>query len=60
MRLWIFSVNNYEIMRTGVNRLTNELEIYLDKEEAEQMQQMVRGASLTHRRTFYKLLEEQL
>ena len=25
-------------MRTGMNRLTNELEIYLDKEEAEQMQ----------------------
>ena len=47
-------------MRTGVNRLTNELEIYLDKEEAEQMQQMVRGSSLTHRRMFYKLLEEQL
>ena len=47
-------------MRTGMNRLTNELEIYLDKDEAEQMQQMVRGASLTHRRTFYKLLEEKL
>ena len=47
-------------MRTGMNRLTNELEIYLDKEEAEQMQQMVREASLTHRRTFYKLLEEKL
>ena len=47
-------------MRTGVNRLTNELEIYLDKEEAEQMQQMVRGASLVHRRTFQRILEEKL
>ena len=47
-------------MRTGMNRLTNELEIYLDKEEAEQMQQMVRGASLIHSRTFYKILEEKL
>ena len=47
-------------MRTGMNRLTNELEIYLDKEEYEQMKQMVRGESLTHRRTFYNILEEQL
>jgi len=47
-------------MRTGMNRLTNELEIYLDKEEAEQMQQMVRGASIVHKRMFQKILEEQL
>ena len=43
-----------------MNRLTNELEIYLDREEAEQMQAMVRGASLPHRRIFQKILEERL
>ena len=43
-----------------MNRLTNELEIYLDRDEAEQMQQMVRGASLIHRRTFQRILEEKL
>lgn len=46
------------IMRAGKNRLTNEFEIYLDAEEAEEMKEMIRSAKLPHRRTFNKLLSE--
>lgn len=44
-------------MRAGKNEITGESELYLTPEEAEQMKQMVRGASLPHRQTFHKLLE---
>ena len=44
-------------MRAGKNPRTGEMEIYLTPDEAEQMKEMVRGASLPQRRTFYKLLE---
>ena len=45
-------------MRAGKNSTTGESEIYLTPEEAEQMKQMVRVASLPHRQLFHKLLEE--
>lgn len=44
-------------MRAGKNSTTGESEIYLTPEEAEQMKEMVRGASLPHRQVFHKLLE---
>ena len=44
-------------MRAGKNNTTGESEIYLTPDEAEQMKQMVRGASLPHRQVFHKLLE---
>ena len=43
-------------MRAGKNPSTGESEIYLNEAEAEQMKQMVRGASLPLRRVFHKLL----
>lgn len=45
-------------MRAGKNPLTNESEIYLDAEEAEQLKEMIRSAKLPHRRLFHKLLSE--
>jgi len=45
-------------MRAGKNMLTNEVEIYLDADEAEEMKEMIRSAKLPHRRTFHKLLSE--
>lgn len=44
-------------MRAGKHPVTGKSEIYLEPDEAEQMKEMVRGASLPQRRTFYKLLE---
>lgn len=44
-------------MRAGKNSTTGESEIYLTPDEAEKMKAMVRGASLPHRQTFFKLLE---
>ena len=44
-------------MRAGKHPITGMSEIYLTPEEAEQMKQMVRGASLTQRQMFHKLLE---
>ena len=43
-------------MRAGKNPVTGESEIYLTDGEAEQMKEMVRGASLPLRRVFHKLL----
>lgn len=45
-------------MRAGLNPKTGESEIYLTADEAEQMKDMVRGASLPLRRVFHKLLKE--
>jgi hypothetical protein len=45
-------------MRAGKNLLTNELEIYLDEDEAQQMREMIRGAALPHRRTFQHILDQ--
>ena len=44
-------------MRAGKNEITGERERYLTHDEAEQMKEMVRDASLPLRRVFYKLLE---
>ena len=47
-------------MRAGKHPFTGEVEIYLQPDEAEEMkemEEMVRGASLPLRRTFYKLLQ---
>lgn len=44
-------------MRAGKHPFTGEVEIYLQPDEAEEMKEMVRGASLPLRRTFYKLLQ---
>ena len=45
-------------MRVGKQPITGENEIYLNDEEAEQMKEMVRGASLPHRRMFNVILKE--
>ena len=45
-------------MRAGRNPNTGENEIYLTAAEAEQMKEMVRGASLPHRQMFHKLLSD--
>ena len=45
-------------MRAGKHPITGVAEIYLDEQEAEQMKEMVRGASLPLRRVFYKLLKD--
>ena len=44
-------------MRAGKNPTTGESEIYLSEAEAEQMKEMVRGASLPLKQVFNKLLE---
>ena len=43
-------------MRVGKNPVTGESEMYLNEAEAEQMKEMVRGASLPLRRVFHKIL----
>jgi hypothetical protein len=43
-------------MRAGVNPTTHECEIYLNEDEAKEMQAMIAGASLPQRRMFHKLL----
>lgn len=45
-------------MRVGKNPTTGESEIYLTEAEAEQIKEMVHGASLPLRRVFHKLLSE--
>lgn len=45
-------------MRVGKNPVTGEAEVYLNEAEAEQMKEMVRGASLPHRRMFNVILKE--
>ena len=45
-------------MRAGKNPVTGESEIYLTDGEAEQMREMVRGASLPLRRVFYPIVKE--
>ena len=45
-------------MRAGRNPNTGESEIYLSADEAEQMKEMVRGASLPLRRVFHKLIKD--
>ena len=44
-------------MRAGRHPITGEIEIYLNEQEAEQMKEMVRCASLPNRQVFHKLLE---
>ena len=57
MRLKRKTNENNVTMRAGKHPITGMVEIYLTPEEAEQMKQMVRGASLPHRQVFHKLLE---
>lgn len=45
-------------MRAGKNAITGESEIYLTPDEAEQMKEMVRGASLPQRQMFHNLLNK--
>lgn len=45
-------------MRAGKNPKTGESEIYLNEAEAEQMKEMVKGASLPLRRVFYPIIKE--
>lgn len=45
-------------MRAGRNPTTGESEIYLTDDEAEQMKEMVQGASLPLRRVFHQLLND--
>lgn len=45
-------------MRAGKNTITGESEIYLTPDEAEQMKEMVRGASLPQRQLFHDLLSK--
>ena len=52
---WFWDMERVYVSCNG--NFTGEMEIYLTPDEAEQMKEMVRGASLPQRRTFYKLLE---
>ena len=45
-------------MRYGMNRVTNEFEIYLSEEEAQEMKQALKSSGLVHSRKFYKLIEQ--
>ena len=45
-------------MRVGKHPITGENEIFLNYEEGEHMKEMVRGASLPHRRMFNVILKE--
>ena len=45
-------------MRIGKNPVTFESELYLTDEEAQELKEMVRGASLPHRRVFNIILKE--
>ena len=45
-------------MRVGKNELTNEAEIYLSPEEAEDLKEIIMSARLDKARTFYKILKE--
>jgi hypothetical protein len=47
-------------MRAGKNMLTNELEIYLDEDEAAELKEIVRCAKLPQRRTLFKKLMDVL
>ena len=45
-------------MRYGMNRVTNEFEIYLSEEEAQEMKQALKSSGLVHSRKFHKLIEQ--
>lgn len=47
-------------MRAGKNMLTNELEIYLDEDEAAELKEIVRCAKLPQRRTLFNKLMDVL
>lgn len=47
-------------MRAGKNNLTNEFEIYLDEDEAEELKEIVKCAKLPQRRTLWRKLMEAL
>lgn len=44
-------------MRSGMNRVTNEFEICLSPEEAEEMKQALKSSGLIHTRRFHKLID---
>ena len=41
-----------------MNRVTNEFEIYLSEEEAQEMKAALKSSGLIHRRKFHKLIEQ--
>jgi hypothetical protein len=45
-------------MRVGKNQITNEAELYLSPEEAEDLKTIIRGSRLDIARSFYKVLKE--
>ena len=45
-------------MRIGKNPVTFESELYLTDDEVQELKEMVRGASLPHRRVFNIILKE--
>lgn len=45
-------------MRYGMNRVTNEFEIYLSEEEAQEMKAALKSSGLIHRRKFHRLIEQ--
>ena len=45
-------------MRYGMNRVTNEFEIYLSEEEAQEMKAALKSSGLVHSRKFHKLIDE--
>lgn len=51
-------MQNKTIMRVGRNNITNENELYLSDEEAEELKEIVRGSRLDRARTFYQILKE--
>lgn len=45
-------------MRIGKNPVTFESELYLTDDEVQELKEMVKGASLPHRRVFNIILKE--
>lgn len=45
-------------MRYGMNKISNEFEIYLSEEEAQEMKAALKSSGLVHRRKFHKLIEQ--
>ena len=45
-------------MRYGMNRVTNEFEIYLSEEEAQEIKAALKSSGLVHSRKFHKLIEQ--
>ena len=44
-------------MRSGMNKISNEFEIYLSEEEAQEMKAALKSSGLIHRRKLHKLID---